>query len=87
MKLAENGCNIAVVDVNLKAAEQTVNEIKLKGLKAKAYKVDVTKSEEILKLRQCLFDDLGPVDILVRRACSKRAIQMKTKTFRSTTLV
>lgn len=65
MKLADQGCNIAVIDVNLKSAEQTADEIKSRGLKAKAYKVDVTKVEEIKKLRDDLNADLGPVDILV----------------------
>lgn len=65
LKLAEQGCNVAVVDVNLQAAEQTVAEIKSMGLKARSFKVDVTKADEILKLRDELRNDLGPVDILV----------------------
>lgn len=68
MKLADHGCNIAVVDIDLKSAEQTADEIRSRGLKAKAYRVDVTKAEEIKKLRDDLCNDLGPVDILVRRA-------------------
>lgn len=70
MKLAEQGCRIAVADVNFKAADETADKIRSKGLEAKAYKVDVTKSDEILKLRDDLKSDLGPVDILVRRNCS-----------------
>lgn len=66
MKLADYGCNIAVVDIDLKSAEQTADEIRSRGLKAKAYRVDVTKAEEIKKLRDDLCNDLGPVDILVR---------------------
>lgn len=66
LKLAEQGCNVAVVDVNLEAAEQTVDEIKSRGFNAKAFKVDVTKTDEILKLRAELAKSLGPVDILVR---------------------
>lgn len=65
LKLAEHGCNVAVVDVNLDAANAVVEEIKSKGLKAKAYKVDVTQAEEIKTLRDELCNDLGPVDILV----------------------
>jgi all-trans-retinol dehydrogenase (NAD+) len=65
LQLADQGCNIAVVDVDLSAAEKTAEVIKSKGLKCKAYKVDVTKSDEIIKLRDDLSRDLGPVDILV----------------------
>lgn len=67
LKLADLGCNVAVVDVDIKAAEKTVEEIREKGLKAHAYKVDVTKKDEILKLRNDSFNDLGPVDILVSK--------------------
>lgn len=65
LKLAEHGCNVAVADLNLDAANAVVDEIKRRGLKAKAYKVDVTQAEEIKKLRDELCNDLGPVDILV----------------------
>lgn len=65
IKLADQGCNIAVIDVNLKAAEQTADEIRSRGLLAKAYRTDVTKFDEITKLRDDIENDLGPVDILV----------------------
>lgn len=69
LKLAESGCNVAVVDVNIKAAEDTANNIRRQfKVQAKAYKVDVTKSDEILKLRDELLNDLGTVDILVNNA-------------------
>jgi len=68
LKLADLGCNVAVVDVDLKAAEKTVQEIIAKGVKARAYKADVTKKEQILKLRDDTRNDLGPVDILVNNA-------------------
>ena len=67
LKLADLGCNVAVVDVDIKAAEKTAEEIIGKGLKAHAYKVDVTKKDEISKLRSESFNDLGPVDILVSK--------------------
>lgn len=66
LKLAAQGCNIGVVDIDGKAAEDTAEEIRNLGLKAKAYKVDVTSFVEIVKLRDDLRRDIGPVDILVR---------------------
>lgn len=65
LKLADQGCNIAVADVDFEAAERTAEMVRRKGLKARAYKVDVTKAEDIIKLRSVLRNDLGPVDILV----------------------
>lgn len=65
MKLADHGCNVAVIDVDLEAAEATASKVREKGLKAKAYKVNVTKADEIVQLRDEIFNDLGTVDILV----------------------
>lgn len=67
LKLADHGCNVAVADVNFDAAKATAEKITSKGLKSKAYKVDVTKADEIMKLRDELCNDLGPIDILVSR--------------------
>lgn len=64
-ELAKHGCIVAVADINLQAAEETASEIRSRGVRAKAYKIDVTKSDEALKLRDDLRNDLGPVDILV----------------------
>lgn len=65
LKLADLGCNVAVVDLDLDAAEKTAGEIRNKGLKSRAYKADVTKKDDILKLRDESRNDLGPIDILV----------------------
>lgn len=72
LEMAQKGCNIAVADVNINAAEETAADIRKLGVQAKAYKVDVTKSEEIIKLRDFLKTDLGPVDILVSNQLGKR---------------
>lgn len=69
--MAQKGCNIAVADVNITAAENTAAEIRKLGVSAKAYKVDVTRSDEIIKLRDLLKTDLGPVDILVSNQLGK----------------
>lgn len=65
LELAKHGCTVAVADINLEAAEATVEKIRNLGVKSKAYKIDVSKSDEILKLRDDLRYDLGVVDILV----------------------
>ncbi|CRK88201.1 CLUMA_CG001982, isoform A [Clunio marinus] len=68
LRLAELGCRIVIADVNLEAAEKTCKEIRDKGVQAKAYKVNVTKANEIEKLRDNVFNDLGAVDILINNA-------------------
>lgn len=65
VKLSELGCKVAIVDIDKKAAETTAYQLLANGCKTKAYFTDVTKSEEIIKLREEITSDLGPVDILV----------------------
>lgn len=65
LELVKHGCTVVIADINLSAAEETVDEINKAGGKAKAYKLDVMKSDEIVKLRDDVYNDLGPVDILV----------------------
>lgn len=69
MKLAKHGMNVSIADVDIIKAEVTANEIKkLYNVKAKAYKLDVSKSEEIIKIREAVTQDMGPIDILVNNA-------------------
>ncbi|XP_070507952.1 17-beta-hydroxysteroid dehydrogenase 13-like [Chironomus tepperi] len=68
LKLAHLGCNIAVVDVNKSAADETAKEVIDCGVKAKAYKVDVTKADQIIQLRDDVEKDFGDVDILINNA-------------------
>lgn len=71
LRFAELGSNLAVVDLNLKSAEATAKEARDLGVKAKAYKVDVTNADEIAALRKTLTSDFGTVDILVRIFCEE----------------
>jgi hypothetical protein len=65
LELAKHGCTVAIADINLLSAEATANDLRSAGGKARAYKVDVSKSDEIIKLRDDVRKDLGCVDILV----------------------
>lgn len=67
-KLAEVGCNMAVVDIDESCANFAAEEIRRKGFKAKSYKVDISKKDEIKNLMDNVLKDLGPVDILVCNA-------------------
>lgn len=66
--LAKQGCNIAVVDIDLKSANETVNQCKALGVKAKAYKTDISDVTAVELLRNKVLWDLGTVDILVNNA-------------------
>lgn len=69
MSLAKHGMNISIADVDLIKAEATANEImKLYNVKSKAYKLDVSKNEEIIKIREMITQEMGSVDILVNNA-------------------
>ncbi|XP_054732813.1 17-beta-hydroxysteroid dehydrogenase 13 isoform X1 [Anastrepha obliqua] len=68
-ELASKGCNVAICDINYKLAEVTAKEIADKyGVKANAYKVDVTKYEEVVDLKEKLTREIGPATILVNNA-------------------
>ena len=68
MALAEQGANIAVVDV-ADAVEETANAIRLAhGVDAKGYKGDVTDTQACADLAEQIHADFGSIDILVNNA-------------------
>jgi all-trans-retinol dehydrogenase (NAD+) len=68
LKLAELGCDIAVVDINEAAAMAVAKEIKQTGVISKSYKTDISKKEEVKKLQDDVTREMGKVDILVCNA-------------------
>lgn len=70
IKLAKEGCNIVIVDINEKEAGNTAKEIhETFNVKTKAYKVDVSDFEAIQKLKDDITRDFSDsVDILVNNA-------------------
>lgn len=69
MRLAQEKCHIAVADINFNDAERTAKEImKIHGVKAKAFKVDVGDVSSVKNLKDEIEKSLGPVDILVNNA-------------------
>lgn len=67
-RAAELGMNVVVADIDLARAEQVVCEIAAKGHKAVAYKVDVSRAEELDRLAQWVHSNLGDVRLLVNNA-------------------
>lgn len=68
-RLAREGCNIAIANRNIIEGERTANEIREKfNVKAQAFKVDVSKVEEVFKMKDDVEKSMGSVDILINNA-------------------
>lgn len=65
---ASRGASIAVADLNLDGAEQTVQEILKHGNKAKAFQVDVTNSTQLKAVVDEAVAYFGHIDVLVNAA-------------------
>jgi len=69
LELASKGANVVVVDIDIKAAQRTAEEIERKfKVKSKAFKIDVSKNNEIMQLKEDIESSLGFVDILINNA-------------------
>ncbi|XP_050098396.1 uncharacterized oxidoreductase YoxD-like [Anopheles aquasalis] len=68
LRLAKEGCNVAVVDIDMVGAQRTVSDVRKLGVKAEAFLADIANYEEVEKLKLAVEDALGPVDILVNNA-------------------
>lgn len=69
VKLASEGANVVICDIVInEAAEETVKLIEEQGVKAAAFKADVTSPEDAENLFKQAIDTFGKVDILVNNA-------------------
>lgn len=69
LRLAQEGCNIVIGDWDLKSAEKTAKEIQSKfSVTAKAFRCDVSKFDQVQKLKVDIESSVGTVDILVNNA-------------------
>jgi NAD(P)-dependent dehydrogenase (short-subunit alcohol dehydrogenase family) len=66
--LASHGCNVIIADIDKEAADCTSHEIIKMGLKSRAFKIDITKSEEVLRIKHEVLKEFGSLDILVNNA-------------------
>ncbi|WP_420470891.1 SDR family NAD(P)-dependent oxidoreductase [Brevundimonas sp. FT23042] len=68
LALAKKGANLIVADFNLEGAEAVATEVQALGVKALAYKVDVSKAEEIEALVDFAVDKLGTLNGMFNNA-------------------
>jgi len=68
LAFAQEGARVVVADLDGEAAQRTADEVKRKGGKALAMKVDVTKWEDVSKMVKKTLQEFHQIDILVNNA-------------------
>lgn len=73
--MAMRGAKVAIADIDLSAAQKSVDQIKDSNGEAIAVQMDVTNFEKVKKAVAEVKDNLGSIDILVNNAGWDRMIQ------------
>lgn len=67
--LAEAGAEIVIVSRNAEINQRTADELsRMLDRKVHSFVCDVTKSEQVLELKKCLFEHISKIDIIVHSA-------------------
>ena len=66
--LAPSKAKIAILDLNIEAAQKVADEVNSIGGIAKAYKANVLEKESLEDVKKAINQDLGSVDILINGA-------------------
>lgn len=68
VKFAEEGCDIAIADINMKEAKETLNQVKKKGREGLVLECDITDSKKVHDTVDQVVRKFGKVDILINCA-------------------
>jgi len=68
LKFAGEGCTVAIADINIKAAKQTLAEVTQRGGKGVALPCDVTSRQQVRDTVDKVIAKFGKIDILVNNA-------------------
>ncbi|MCD6232325.1 3-oxoacyl-[acyl-carrier-protein] reductase [Candidatus Aerophobetes bacterium] len=68
LRLAEEGANVVIFDIEETLAKKVVKEIEKKGKKVFAFKVNIGNYQEVLKAVKEVIDKFGRIDILINNA-------------------
>jgi NAD(P)-dependent dehydrogenase (short-subunit alcohol dehydrogenase family) len=68
LALAEAGCDVSILEIEMKNAESVVKDIKKLGRKGIAFRADITKKEQVDKAFAETVKELGRLDICVNNA-------------------
>jgi NAD(P)-dependent dehydrogenase (short-subunit alcohol dehydrogenase family) len=67
-RIASEGGNVALFDINEKGLQQTVNEFRARGFAAESYVVDISSDSAVQKAIQAVETKFGKIDIMVNSA-------------------
>ena len=62
---AKAGASVALLDINLQAAQKAAEEINAAGGKAKAYKADCLSKSSLEEAHKAILSDMGKCDLLI----------------------
>ncbi|XP_065087862.1 17-beta-hydroxysteroid dehydrogenase 13-like isoform X2 [Ochlerotatus camptorhynchus] len=68
LQLAQQGCHVAVNDLDATNGEKTADDLRKLGVKSKFFKADISSFDAVQGLRKEIESSLGHVDILVNNA-------------------
>jgi NAD(P)-dependent dehydrogenase (short-subunit alcohol dehydrogenase family) len=68
LKFAEEGCSVAIADISMKEANDTLAEVSKRGREGLALQCDVTDSKQVRDTVDRVFRKFGKIDILVNNA-------------------
>ncbi len=68
LALAARGCRIGAADIILERARETLELVRERGGSGEAYRLDVSKPEEVEAMAEHFFASWGGVDVLVNNA-------------------
>jgi NAD(P)-dependent dehydrogenase (short-subunit alcohol dehydrogenase family) len=68
LRFAEEGCTVAIADISMKEANETIEELSKKGKRALAIQCDVTNIGQVRETVEKVLATFGKIDILVNNA-------------------
>jgi len=68
LRLAREGADVVVAEINPETAEQTAREVRALGRRALAYRINLMNVPEIQPMVDAVVEEFGRVDILVNNA-------------------
>lgn len=66
--LARKGVNLVIADISLEQAKDTSAELEKLGVKTMPVKLDVSKSDEVIKIFEDISKEFGKINILINNA-------------------
>ena len=67
-RIASEGGNVALFDINEKKLTASVKKLRAHGVKAEGYKVDVSSEYEVQRSMQFVITNFGKIDIMINSA-------------------